>query len=177
MNIHILDARAEDAQAIREVSKTAWMCALPNSEHGVTKEDIEARFTFKNSDEEKHHTEQRQKVISDDQFQHYWIAKDGKKVVAFCLARKGEELNIVQALHVLPDYQGKGVGSELLEIALEWLGHGKDIQASVAVYNEKAIAFYEKFGFQKTGQALHSELTVLPSGTAIPQIEMIKTKS
>ena len=76
---------------------------------------------------------------------------------------------------MLPDFQGMGLGRELLQKALNWLGREKVIFVIVASYNTKAIKFYERFGFVKTGKDVHSEgVDPLPSGKIIPEIEMAK---
>ncbi|MBI2012205.1 GNAT family N-acetyltransferase [Candidatus Daviesbacteria bacterium] len=108
-----------------------------------------------------------------DPLWHYWVVKDGGKIVGFCIARYGEKRNILEAIHLLLHYQGQGIGKQLLDKALNWLGRSKDIELGVSEYNNYAISFYEKFGFHKTGKSLNDEMTVLPSGRVIPQIEML----
>lgn len=175
--ITISKATNDDAKGIREVSKYTWIATFPNDEYGITKEDLEARFSFSSQDEEKKHTKDRQKAIEDDTTQQYFVARENSKVIGFCFVKKEEARNILQALHVLPEYQNKGIGKKLVNTALAWLGNEKDIQLTVAIYNDKAIKFYEKIGFEKTGKSVVDEVTKLPSGKYIPQIEMIKQKS
>jgi ribosomal protein S18 acetylase RimI-like enzyme len=49
-------------------------------------------------------------------------------------------------------YHGKGVGDELMTHALCWMGDQADVTLGVIYYNERAIRFYEKFGFRDTGK-------------------------
>jgi putative acetyltransferase len=61
---------------------------------------------------------------------------------------------------VRDDWQGKGVGSALMEAALDladnWLGLRR-VELTVFVDNEPAIALYEKFGFEVEGtQRMHA---------------------
>jgi RimJ/RimL family protein N-acetyltransferase len=44
----------------------------------------------------------------------------------------------------------------------------------VASYNQKAISFYEKFGFKKTGKSVIEDVARFPSGATIPEIEMVR---
>lgn len=171
-SISILDAVPKDAEAIREVSRLGWLATYPNDEHGITREDIDERFAFKTEKDRQKLIEDRKQKIADPLWR-YWVAKDGEEVIGFSIARRGEKSNIVEAIYLLPDYQGKGLGEQLTQTALVWLGKEKDIEVNVAKYNDRAIKFYEKFGFRKTGIEPLSEITKLPSGKRIPQIEMV----
>jgi ribosomal protein S18 acetylase RimI-like enzyme len=65
-------------------------------------------------------------------------------------------------LIVAPAWQGKGVAGRLMEQALEWIhlrqgsggqeGEGVPVQLGVIHFNERAIAFYKKWGFEDTGR-------------------------
>ena len=70
-----------------------------------------------------------------------WLAVDGETVLGLMALTGGE----IDQLHVAPEYQGRGVGSALLEkareLSPEWLGlftHQR---------NERARRFYEAKGF------------------------------
>ena len=55
----------------------------------------------------------------------------------------------IDSVFVDPQYRGQGIGTVLMEKALEWLkvkGSKKNI-VSVAVGNEQSYVFYEQFGF------------------------------
>lgn len=59
------------------------------------------------------------------------------------------------ALFVLQDYQGAGIGTELLRTLLG-LGRKRGVERvwlSVERWNDAAIAVYEKVGFERTGSA------------------------
>lgn len=75
---------------------------------------------------------------------------------------------------MLPGYQRQGIGKRLMELGLKWLGNDRDIYVNVVSYNDKAIRFYEKFGFVKTGKKVTDEVAVLPSGKTLSEIEMVK---
>src|SRR5829696_5982514 len=59
---------------------------------------------------------------------------------------------------VRDDWQGKGVGTALMEAALDladnWLDLAR-IELEVFTDNEAGIALYEKFGFEKEGRHRH----------------------
>ena len=84
------------------------------------------------------------------------VAKDGDKVIGFAgygayrddtLPRHGE----VYALYVLKDYHGQGVGYDLVNAAMQRLSAYHRIALWVLKGNERAIAFYERYGFRFDG--------------------------
>ncbi|HSW48050.1 MAG TPA: GNAT family N-acetyltransferase [Candidatus Saccharimonadales bacterium] len=170
--IQIVDAVVDDVYAIREVQKQTWFATYPNEEYGITLEDLQARFT-KETEEQ---IENRRKIYSDPSV-HIWAAKDGEKIVGFCIAKKEGDSNRIGAIYLLPDYHGQGIGKQLISKALNWLGNEKDIYVHVASYNNNAIKFYEKNGFVRTGKDAFEKSAILPSGKYIPQIEMLKKSS
>ncbi len=79
------------------------------------------------------------------------------------------------AIYVIPDYQKKGIGGLLIKRAFGWLGNNKDIFVNVVSYNQKAIGFYNRFDFKKTGRTgIFDKAAQLPGGKVMPEIEMIK---
>ncbi len=92
---------------------------------------------------------------------HRWrdniiIAKDGDKVIGFAgygayrddtLPEHGE----VFAIYVLEEYQGKKVGYTLMNAALNKLADYNKIAVWVLKGNDKAIHFYERYGFKFDG--------------------------
>lgn len=167
--LQIADATPEDAEGIVAVQKAAWLATYPNDELDITLEDI--REQTKNFSAER----MLQRLSNPDPNRHYWVAKDGDKVVGMHLVLRGEEENTLQALYVHPGFQRLGVGSRLMQIALDWLGNEKDIILGVVTYNKNAIDFYKKFGFVENGER-HDEVATLPSGKVMPEIEMVKRK-
>ena len=84
------------------------------------------------------------------------VAKDGYRVIGFVgYGHHGPEdpdTGEVYALYVLPEYQGMGVGRQLLDAALDKL-YAIPHQCLWAVKgNERAIRFYEKNGFRLNGE-------------------------
>jgi ribosomal protein S18 acetylase RimI-like enzyme len=90
-----------------------------------------------------------------------FVVKDGDKIVGF-MAIDGNWYSkkynkVVGAIHEIfvdPDYFDKGVGSMLMEKAIEYFKQRNLdlIELWVGDKNEKAMKFYEKFGFRKDGQ-------------------------
>lgn len=58
-------------------------------------------------------------------------------------------------ISIVPDWQGKGVGDALMREMLNWADNWANvlrIELEVFPDNHRAIALYEKFGFEKEGQ-------------------------
>ena len=106
---------------------------------------------------------------------HRWpertlIAKDGERVVGFAcygvcddesLSGAGE----VYALYVLQEYHGRKVGYALMNAAVELLRDHERIALWVLKGNERAIRFYERYGFRFDGtekvEAVGTELRMV----------------
>lgn len=73
-----------------------------------------------------------------------------------CLAK-------IERVAVIPSYRGQGIGKQIMDKAIEFLGNQKisEIKINAQVH---AKAFYEKLGFRQYGEEFHE--------AGIPHIEM-----
>ncbi len=165
--ITVVMARPEDAEEIRNIQRDAWFKTYPNKELGITSEDIQLE-----NFEDPERVRRWQRSIETKDNSNIWVAKEGTHVIGFCMATSRDGLHDLRALYVHPNYQGRGVGRQLMTKALEWLGDEKDISVYVASYNSQAIGFYKKNGFIKTNIVAPSHK--LNSGKEIPEILMIR---
>lgn len=101
------------------------------------------------------------------------VAKDGEKVIGFVgygayrdstLPDHGE----IFAIYVLEEYVGKKVGYELMNAAFEKLSEYKKIAVWVLKGNDRAIHFYERYGFHHDGAE-----TKIMLGTPNTELRMI----
>ena len=77
--------------------------------------------------------------------QHVVLAKDGSQVVGFATALTDGVLTaFVPLLEVLPEYQGRGVGKELVRRVVDELG---DLYAIDLICDEELKPFYGELGF------------------------------
>ena len=84
------------------------------------------------------------------------VAKDGDKVIGFVAYGKYREKTLsdcgeIFAIYVLADYYGQKVGYELMNAAFKKLADYKKIAVWVLKGNERAIKFYERYGFRFDG--------------------------
>lgn len=104
------------------------------------------------------------------------VAKDGEKVIGFAgygayrddtLPGYGE----VFSIYVLEEYQGKRVGYRLMNEALKRLADYKKIALWVLKGNDKAIRFYERYGFSFDGT--EQEIVI---GTPNTELRMVYSR-
>ncbi|MGE0595908.1 MAG: GNAT family N-acetyltransferase [Hyphomonadaceae bacterium] len=88
------------------------------------------------------------RAAAESESQAFVAAFDGERLAGYVIATihedKGHELDW---LMVHPDYHGHAVSRDLMQRGLDWLGPAKPIWLTVIQHNERAIRFYEKFGF------------------------------
>ena len=172
--IKIRKSIPSDVYGIREVQREAWLKTYPNKEAGITIKDIEEVFENDNTSHAREGFEKRKERYKDKNI-GIWVAEDGSRIIGFCTAVIEENCNRIVAIYVTPDYQKKGIGGLLIKKAFFWLGDKKDIFVNAVSYNQRAIGFYNRFGFEKTGRAgIFDKAARLPSGKTMPEIEMIK---
>ena len=166
----ISTASFKDAATIAQIQTQTWLTNYPNKEAGITKEDIQTKIDEWSQKGDERILREMQRSNS-----HTWIAKVGLDSVGFVAVSKNAEQGQIDALHILPQFQGLGIGTILFQIALDWLGKRK-ISLQVVNYNQRAISFYEKFGFAITGEANDDPIN-LPHGKVINKVLMIRSSN
>jgi GNAT superfamily N-acetyltransferase len=75
-----------------------------------------------------------------------WIAEQGEQIVAFSIADR--KTHSIFALFVLPGFEGRGLGSRLLDLALCWLWeNGAERVWLTTDPQARAARFYERRGW------------------------------
>jgi ribosomal protein S18 acetylase RimI-like enzyme len=82
-----------------------------------------------------------------------FVAKDDGILAGFVIVdRKDAAMPEIDWLIVGVAWQGRKVAHRLMEQALAWIGDSVPVRLGVIHFNERAIAFYKKFGFEDTGR-------------------------
>lgn len=166
-------AAPADAEAIMTIKRDAWLASYVNEERGITTEDISRKF----SDEEMPTAiENWQRGIAgetEDGERATFVARVDGKVVGYTAPRIEDGKRRVGALYVSLDATERGIGGRLLQRALEWHGPDKDVYIQVVSYNEDAIRFYERRGFQRTGLEIPEMFDEQEGIKLLPTIEMV----
>ena len=107
---------------------------------------------------------------------HILVAKDGENVVGFVGYGKyrNDELpdtGEVFSIYVLSPYYGKGVGEALMRKALELLDQYPKTAVWVLKKNQRAIHFYQRFGYRFDGK---EERILLD--TPVSEIRMVRER-
>jgi ribosomal protein S18 acetylase RimI-like enzyme len=174
MTIRVRKALPEDGRAIQEIYYRSWLATYPNEILGVTTDDVEAIFKDTFTEESLSKFSDNLAKLPEDIL--FLVAESDSKIVGLCRITVRDEFNQLQSIYVLPEYERQGVGSALWNEATRLLGEHKDSVVHVSTYNEKAIAFYKKLGFEDTGKRFTEERHKMPiSGVYLPEMEMKKT--
>ena len=101
------------------------------------------------------------------------VAKDGERVIGFVGYGKYrsdelENTGEIYAIYVLAEYYGKSVGFQLMQEALSRLKEYDRIAVWVLKDNERAIRFYERYGYRFDGRE-----ETLKLGTPVTEARMI----
>ncbi len=170
--ITITKAQIDDVREIQMVLYQVWLVTYPNEKAGITVEDIEERFKEKLTEDG---IEKRKQNFLDNASQNefFLVAREGDTMVGVCSVKIKEKYNQLQAIYVLPEHQGKGIGRMFWNEAMRLFDPEKRVIIQVAIYNKKAIGFYTKLGFVDTGKRFANEQYKMPiSGAYIPEMEM-----
>jgi ribosomal protein S18 acetylase RimI-like enzyme len=158
-------ARKEDVPLIQELLHKSWVDTYVNEKLGITKELIDQKFIYDPED-----IKRRQEELVEGP--GYWVAEIDNVMVGFVRAKKHEDgSGELRAIYLHPDYIGMGIGAELMKTALDWLKDCSKVLVKCASYNERAISFYKKFGFENPKEV---ESYPLNENVALPQVVLEK---
>ncbi|MFG2923259.1 GNAT family N-acetyltransferase [Streptomyces sp. NPDC048305] len=78
------------------------------------------------------------------------VVRSGRDIVGFLCGRQDEVVTL-GPMHLLDEAQGRGTGGRLMDEFLTWAGNAP-IRLWGTDYNERAIRFYQRYGFKATGE-------------------------
>jgi ribosomal protein S18 acetylase RimI-like enzyme len=170
-DFEIKDAKPEDVEDMRRIVKNAWLELYPNETYGITRGDIQSIDWHNPAKLDKHKAE----ILENQGNAHNFVIKNtDDEIVGFCKVLKSDVQGEIDAMYVLPELQGKGLGKRLMDRAFEWIGPNLDIVLKVVAYNDNAIGFYKRMGFEVTKNKVVYTGTQIPCGKEIPRIEMLR---
>ncbi|MCA9309376.1 GNAT family N-acetyltransferase [Candidatus Dojkabacteria bacterium] len=171
----IRKATVRDVEGICAIRDEAWIDTYPSKELGLTEEAV--RINAQGPDGElvpKRITWFKQKILNKSDNWAMYVGLIDSVVRGFVVASIGDDgKKCINSLYVKPGYQGKGLGADLMQKAIDWLDEGGDIYLEVAAHNQRAIKFYERFGFKLTHNKVEDEQNRPSYVAPIPQAEMI----
>ena len=143
----ITELTADTIDAGNRMRLESWLDTFVNDDLGVTREWIETRNAEQMSDEIR---ARRLERLNDPNFTG-WVALDESgRVIGMATPYIDEDgRQDVGSLYVDKTWHGKGVGGALMQKVIDWCDASKPIELGVVTYNERAKAFYRKWGFEE----------------------------
>lgn len=139
MNIRL--AQRSDILPIQKIARESWH----HTYRGIIPEKIQNDFL--------HRAYSKELLLKRFTQSYFFVAETDEQVVAFAnfsyKNMRGE--SELGAIYIEPDFQGRHVGSELLEEGLNYLKPLKKLFVNVEKENHQGIAFYKAKGFQLVG--------------------------
>ena len=177
-NFSIELAKPGDAAMICNIRDNAWIDTYPNPALGITKQDIVRLAKGRNNDFEPLRIEYLKKYINsqNDKTHIVIMALTQGKPVGYGIACVNDGKSWISNIYVLPEFQRQHIVGALMNRLLEWLGNNNDIYLEVVSYNEKAISFYTKYGFEVTDNTVEREDGKPLYLVDLPQLEMKLSK-
>lgn len=146
MSIEIRRGAPADIEALRRISRRAWHAAHAPIIGAETVEE----FLDDYYDAESFRSE-----IGDENTIFAVAADESDTPVGFVSARPddGGVYNLGR-IYVLPDRWGEGIGRQLLDHAEASIADrgGERVKLGVMAQNDRAVAFYESAGYERTGE-------------------------
>ncbi len=164
-----------DAEAICDIRDRAWLKAYPNAELGITVDDIRVNAQGREGEfVPRRIAYLKEKLAQADRPDGAtFVARADGKTIGFVDPSIEDGKRRIGAIYVSPEAQGMGVGGKLMEQALAWHGRDEDIFLEVVSYNQNAIDFYKRFGFEQTDAVVEDEPGRPDYLKSLPQIEMV----
>jgi len=168
----IRKAKPEDVLGLHNVYYITWLDTYPNQEFNITKEDIIFKYESRLDPEKL--VERKEKISKIGKNEVLLLVEKDGVVVAVCNAVQDDVCNELRSIYVLPEHQGRRLGWNLWAEAKKIFDPKKETLVKVASYNEKAINFYKKIGFESTGEIIFDEKFKMRNGAIIPELKMIR---
>lgn len=165
-----------DAETICDIRDRAWIEAYPNTELGITAEDIKLNAQGRNGVFVSNRIAYLKEQLAKDAHAGFttFVAKlDGKVVGYIDPHTDSENRRRIGAIYVAPEAQGRGVGGKLMNQVLALYGRDEDIFLEVVRYNHNAIDFYKRFGFEETDAVVPVDEAAPDYFKHLPQTEMV----
>ena len=144
----ITNASVQDVDAIIAMHAQSWRDTYPNQAAGVSKEWVLDRVAKWRSPEKRAQRLEKIKQSTYDPDIIYKVIKDKEgATVGLAMASRDTIAQRIDALYVDKQYHGKGVAQRLMNEIISWLDSSRQVELEVAAYNERAKAFYKKYGF------------------------------
>jgi len=169
----IQPATLDDIKGYRAVQARGWIETYPNEAAGVSLEWVKEQADGWMTPEALVNSRDRvAKILADPVHQPLYIAKAGEDVVGMIHGSNYEAFGQrLEALYVDKQYHGQGVAQRLVDQLFKSFDLTQPVTLEVISYNDRAIHFYQKNGFEIVPGSDFLYKDVMPSITMIRQGE------
>ncbi|HEU5121414.1 MAG TPA: GNAT family N-acetyltransferase [Candidatus Saccharimonadales bacterium] len=134
----------------------SWLDTYPNEEFGVPYEWVSEKISRQTTPEGIEKRKKQIQAAAGNPDVLWRIAKDKSgKIIGVAAPHRDENVQRLGALYVDKKYHGSGVAQALMKEILAWADPTRPIELEVATYNERAKAFYKKYGFEEVSGSEH----------------------
>lgn len=155
----------DDVESMNAMWNQSWLDTYPNEAAGVTREWVEKKIGTWDSQENIAKRKQQLLDAQGNPDAMWRVAKDREgKVLGVAAPYRDENVQHLGAIYVDKNYHGSGVARALMKEILAWADPMRPLELEVAAYNERAKAFYRKYGFKETsgtGRMHHGVIPVI----------------
>lgn len=147
----IRDTKKSDIQAITSLLLVSWLDTYVNEDLGITRDYLlERQMKYLTYDF----------YTNDCKYEYFQNVKDNLHIVAedknqiivgFLHCRRFDNKQIIDGIYLLPEFKGSGLAQEFAKRFEDWEDKTMDTEVGVAEYNDRAIRFYKKLGFEPNG--------------------------
>jgi ribosomal protein S18 acetylase RimI-like enzyme len=153
----------EDVKAVIAMHAQSWLDTYPNEAAGVSRQWVEQRVSQWATPENVQMRQDHLKAIANDADSLSKIVRDEDGIVLGVVrASRTEGKQRLGALYVDKRYHGKGIAQLLMKEFLAWEDTSQPTDLEVAAYNDRAKAFYRKYGFEEVEHSEHLFAEKLP---------------
>ncbi|MFF8711444.1 GNAT family N-acetyltransferase [Streptomyces sp. NPDC015184] len=149
---HVIEPpRADDASSLGPLQLRVWLQTYPCADAGIDETWIrEHRGSSATTEGIAQWREFIEAAGRQPDLLFCRVVRSGTKIVGFLCGRRDEVVNL-GPMYLLDEAQGRGTGDRLMGEFLAWAGSAP-MRLWVTDYNERAIRFYQRYGFRATGE-------------------------
>lgn len=144
----IREADYDDLLDIRTMHAKSWLETYPDEENGVSEDWVRERVSAWTTPDGIQKSREHFKDIFGNPDHFYRIAEKDGEIVGLVHGSQSDGLQNLEALYVDKSEHGKGLAQDLMGLVDEWFDDTLPVKLGVASYNDRAIRFYEKYGFK-----------------------------
>lgn len=163
VNYTIRDATDADAESVVAMHDQSWKDTYPNAAAGVSYEWVEQRVNRWKAPEKLEARKEQIRKSGPDKDMLYRIAENDKgEVIGLINPYRNNEVQRVGAIYVAKQYHGTGLAQKLMDEIISWSDPSRPLELEVATYNDRARAFYRKYGFKEIKDSEHLVHGLIP---------------